>query len=77
VSVARCILGRWAEPLRFETGHNISFSSTTILDKALAYMDRLIRESIEIRLHLTNLSRDEAFKISWSWYLVTNLIKHY
>jgi hypothetical protein len=38
---------------RFNTGHNIHFKSISILDKATGYMDCVINEAIEIRLHPT------------------------
>jgi hypothetical protein len=37
---------------RFETGQSVDFSSISILDKATAFMDRIIKEATEIRLHL-------------------------
>jgi hypothetical protein len=38
------------------TGHCIDFGSTTVLDKAAGYRDRLIREAIEIRLNTSNFN---------------------
>jgi hypothetical protein len=35
---------------RFETGHRIDFSTTSILDKAPGYMDCMIKEAVKIRL---------------------------
>jgi hypothetical protein len=46
---------------KFETGHIIKFDTTTILDKALSYMDGLIKEVIDIRLHQRNINRGGAF----------------
>jgi hypothetical protein len=46
---------------KFETGHNIKFASTTMLDKALGNMDSLRKEAIEIRLHPRNINRDVGF----------------
>jgi hypothetical protein len=40
---------------RFEMGHNIDFSSTSILDKATVYMDCVIKEAVEVRFNLRNL----------------------
>lgn len=52
---------------RFKMGPIISFSHTAILNKAPAFVDCLIKEAVEIRLHPTNFSRDGAFNLSWSW----------
>jgi hypothetical protein len=32
----------------FNTGHHIDFSSTSVLDKTTGYVDRLVKEAIEI-----------------------------
>jgi hypothetical protein len=32
----------------FNTGHRIEFSSTSMLDKTAGYMDRLVKEAVEI-----------------------------
>jgi hypothetical protein len=62
---------------RFGTGHNIGFHNTSILDKATGYIDHMLREAVEIRLHPNNFSRDLGFTLNQSWYLVTNMIKKY
>jgi hypothetical protein len=38
---------------RFEAGHNIDFSSISILGKA-GYMDHILKEAIEIKLQPSN-----------------------
>jgi hypothetical protein len=38
--------------------HNINLSSTSILGKATGYMDSLIKEVVEIRLHPRNFNMD-------------------
>jgi hypothetical protein len=35
----------------FEMGHNIKFTNTAILDKTPGYMDHVIKDTIEIKLH--------------------------
>jgi hypothetical protein len=55
----------------------MNFSSTSILDKATGYMDHMIKEAIEIRLHPRNFNRDRGFTLSETWYLVTNVLKQY
>jgi hypothetical protein len=42
---------------RFEAGHK-SFSSNSTLDNATGYMDCMIKEAVEIRLHPRNFNRD-------------------
>jgi hypothetical protein len=60
---------------RFETGHNVDFSSISILDKATGYKDHVIKEAIEIKLYPNNFNRDGGFTLSWSWYLLMNVLK--
>jgi hypothetical protein len=60
----------------FETGYNIDLS-ISILGKATGYMDCVIKEAIEIRLHPKNFNRDSGFTLSRSWYPVTNMLKQY
>jgi hypothetical protein len=62
---------------RFETGHKIDFSNTSILDKATGYRDRMTKEVIKIRLHPINFNRNLGFTLSRSWCPVTNMIKKY
>jgi hypothetical protein len=62
---------------RFETGHSIDFSSTSILDKATGNTDHVIKEAIEIRLHPINFNRDRSFTLIWLWYPMTNMLKQY
>jgi hypothetical protein len=52
---------------RFKTEPIINFSHTAVLNKVPAFVACLIKEAVEIRLHPTNLSRDGAFNLSWSW----------
>jgi hypothetical protein len=66
----------WASP-SIETGHNIDFSSTSILVKATVYVNHVIDEAVEIKLHPSNFNKDFDFTLSWSWYPVTNMLKQY
>jgi hypothetical protein len=59
---------------RFDSGHNIDFSSVYILNKATGFMDRIIKEAIEIRLHPRNFKRDSGFTLSCAWYPVLNML---
>jgi hypothetical protein len=58
-----------------EAGQNIDFNNITILDKVTRYMDRLVKEAIEIRNHPSNFSRDGSFTLSRAWQPVTNMLK--
>jgi hypothetical protein len=40
---------------RFETGHNIDFSSIFILDKATGYIYYMIKKATKIKLHLQQI----------------------
>jgi hypothetical protein len=62
---------------RFETGHNIGFSSAAVLCKAPHYMGCLIEEAIDIWLHPRNFNRDGCFNLICPWYPVTNMIKQH
>jgi uncharacterized protein YqiB (DUF1249 family) len=53
-------------------GHITEFSNTTMLDTAPDYMDRLVKETTEIRILPRNLIRDRGFNFSQSCYPVTN-----
>jgi hypothetical protein len=48
---------------KFETGHNIAFGNTTILDKVPGHMDCLIKEAIDIRLHPRHFNRNGGLKL--------------
>jgi hypothetical protein len=52
---------------RFETGHNINFSSISILDYATEYMDHIMKEAIEIKLHPSNFNRESGCALNWFW----------
>jgi hypothetical protein len=47
-----------------------------VLDKAAGYMDRLVKEAIEIRLNTRNFNRDDGFTLSRSWYPVINMLRN-
>jgi hypothetical protein len=51
-----------------ETRHKIGFSEATVLARSAGFMDRLIKEAVEIRLHPNNFNRDNGFMLSQEWY---------
>jgi hypothetical protein len=57
-----------------EAGHNIDFN-IVILEKVTGYMDRLVKEAIEICLHPNNFNRDRGFTFCQAWYPVTYMLK--
>jgi hypothetical protein len=58
------------------TGHQIDFNNTSVLDRASGYMDCLVKEAIQIRLNHKNFNRDNGFTLSQAWNPVTKLFKH-
>jgi hypothetical protein len=50
-----------------DLGHHIQFHNTSILASKTQYMDRIIREAIEIELHPDNINREMRFCLSRSW----------
>jgi len=43
-----------------DVGHSIKFIKTCRLDRAAGYMDHMVREAVEIRLHPSKCNRDGA-----------------
>jgi hypothetical protein len=58
-----------------KAGHNIDFNNITILGKVTGYMDRIVKEAIEIRLHPNNFNRDGGFNLSRAWQPVTHMLR--
>jgi hypothetical protein len=50
-----------------DLGHRILFHCTSILATKSRYMDRIVREAIEIELHPNNMNREMGFCLSSSW----------
>jgi hypothetical protein len=48
-------------------GHRIQFHNSSILATKTRYMDRTVRDAIEIELHPYNISREGGFCLSKSW----------
>jgi hypothetical protein len=57
------------------TYHRIDFDGTSKLRPATRYMDRLVREAIEIRLHTNNFNRDDGFNLSHAWRPIIKMLQ--
>jgi hypothetical protein len=50
-----------------DQGHRIQYHNSSILANKTRYMDRIVREAIEIELHPYNINREDGFCLSKSW----------
>jgi hypothetical protein len=48
---------------------------TSILFPKSRYMDQMIREGIEIELHLNKMSREGGLCLNWSWRTLIHSLK--
>jgi hypothetical protein len=55
--------------------HYIKFHNTSVLVTKTQYMDRIVREAIEIELHRNSMNREVGFCLSKSWKLIIYSIK--
>jgi hypothetical protein len=55
------------EEICINQGHRIQFHSSFILATKTRYMDRIVREAIEIELHPYSINREGGFCLSKSW----------
>jgi hypothetical protein len=49
------------------TGHEIQFEKTQRLNRTATYMNRIVKEAIEIQLHPGTSNREAGFILSRTW----------
>jgi hypothetical protein len=55
--------------------HRIQLQNTTILSTRCRYMNRMIREAIEIELQPNNMNREDGLRLSRSWKHLIHALK--
>jgi hypothetical protein len=52
----------------------MDFSGTSISHRTSGYVDRLLKEEIEIRLNKNNFNRNGGLILSHAWSLINNML---
>jgi hypothetical protein len=60
-----------------DQGHRIQFHNASILATKTRYMDRIVREVIEIELHPYNINKEGSFSLSKSWKPLIGSLKQF
>jgi hypothetical protein len=55
--------------------HRIDFDGASKFGTATRYMDRLIIEAIDIRLHPDNFNIDDGFNLSYAWRPIIKILE--
>jgi hypothetical protein len=58
-----------------DTGRATHFDDTHKLSIAASYVNRLLKETIDIRLHANSFNRQEGFTLNREWQSITQLLK--
>jgi hypothetical protein len=59
----------------FIHNHPIKFQDIRILPTLPGYMDRIIREAVELELHPNNMNRENGLTLNGPWKLLSRLLR--